>query len=62
MPTEIVKAFSFIPNCIGSMQLEEMNNIKVRNFEETIAILSENLNLSMEGITEITEEEFYKLD
>ena len=62
MGSDVIRAFSFIPNCIGSLQLEEINNVKVRDFEETIAILSENLNLSMDGITEITEEEYYNLN
>ena len=55
-------AFSYIPNCIASMQYNDPDKIKVCSFEETIDILSDKLNLSMEGITEITEEEYYKID
>lgn len=55
-------AFSYIPNCIASIQYNDLDKIKVCSFEETIDILSDKLNLSMEGITEITEEEYYKID
>lgn len=43
------------------MQYNDLDKIKVCSFEETIDILSDKLNLSMEGITEITEEEYYKI-
>lgn len=44
------------------MQYDNPTKLKVCTFEETIDILSDKLNLSMEGITEITEDEYYKID
>lgn len=66
-------SFSYIPLCVNSefINVFELNNIQegFKSLEEVIHIIniiapkvSFSINLSMEGITEITEEEYYKID
>lgn len=63
-----LRAFSFMP-VYFSYSIEDITG-GIKNFEEVIKILPElakilgypELNLSMDGITEITEDEYYKID
>lgn len=57
-------AFSYQP--VVSLNQELTESINTITFEENIEMINSKLgwkyNLTMEGITEITEEEFYKID
>lgn len=55
-------AFSYIPICVSTMINNDVENIRIDTFEDVIQNLNTKLDLSMEGITEITEEEYYKMD
>lgn len=67
-------SFSYLPLYISSevINLLELNNVQegFKSLEEVIELIniivpkisSFSINLSMEGITEITEEEYYKID
>ena len=57
-------AFSYQP--VLSLNEELTEGVNIMTFEENIEMINSNLgwkyNLTMEGIIEITEEEFYKID
>ena len=66
-------SFSYIPLYFSKVFIEEFGleiTSGIQTFEDIIicmnklipAIIGVGCNLSMEGITEITEEEFYKID
>lgn len=66
-------SFSYIPLYVSEMVLTQVGidaKPRIQSFEDIIntmnkilpLMLGEQINLSMEGITEITEEEFYNFD
>lgn len=58
----MITAFSYIPNCAAVFVDDNLDYAKINSFEKTIQGLSSRFNLSMDGITEITEDEYYKID
>lgn len=58
----MIIAFSYVPICASIIINNNVENIRIDTFEDVIQNLSTKLDLSMEGIAEITEEEYYKID